>query len=971
MNLGKRMVGFSLDHPGLVTGVMVGIAAVLIALVALPSLWPETFPMLSGVKVDTDPENMLSSDEPVRVFHNRMKEAMSLYEIIVVGVVNDTNEYGVFNPETLRKVYDLTKFATTLHWQEGDQEAGVIPPEVIAPSEMNVIVPSGDMEISFEELMPEPPKTQEEALAIRDKALRVPFFRGTLISEDEKALAIYLPITSKDTSYRIYQALNEKISELGGPEQFHVTGLPVANDTFGVEMFIQMAISAPLAMLTIFILMLLFFRKLLLILSPMILAMVTVIVTMGLLIVTGNTVHIMSSMIPIFLMPIAVLDSVHILSEFFERYQETRDRRKTMAHVMETLFMPMLYTSLTTAAGFGSLAITPIPPVQIFGAFVAFGVMFAWVFTVTFVPAFVMFIPQKRMENFGAVHAADRESGTVPAGSKTRSPAQSPFSMARFLDGMGEFTYRRVKLILAFGAAAVAVTLYGMTQIVVNDNPTKWFKASHPIRVADTVLNSHFGGTYMAYVAVQRPAGAENVNELAGELRRRIDGFAAEYKLPELAAEVKAELDRVLPEYVRRIDVLKRLQAFATSKRDAARDQNSDARYDWEELIYFLDAQMLEQETFKRPEVLAWVEKLQAHLHTVVSPQHPDRPLVGKSSSITDIVKTVHRDLFGGADEHYTVPEKQRMVGECVDQFQNGNRRLNDLWHFVTSDYQTASIWVQLRGGDNQDMSRVAAAADAFAAQNPPPDGLRIDWFGLTYINVIWQEKMVLGMMSSFFGSFLIVLLMMIVLFRSGLWGLLSMIPLTITIGLIYGVIGLIGKDYDMPVAVLSALTLGLAVDFAIHFLARAQSLYEKHGSWKAAHAEVFGEPARAIMRNVVVIAVGFLPLLAAPLVPYVTVGVFMAAILLVSGVGTLILLPALVTVLEGWLFPQTPARRFTCRFGTLFLSAASAVGVVVLNITPFMTSSQNLLMWVSAGAMPVIALICWLVSRRAPCSVD
>ena len=46
----------------------------------------------------------------------------------------------------------------------------------------------------------------------------------------------------------------------------------------------------------------------------MIVAMVSVIFTMGLLIVTGNTVHIMSSMIPIFIMPIAVLDSVHILS---------------------------------------------------------------------------------------------------------------------------------------------------------------------------------------------------------------------------------------------------------------------------------------------------------------------------------------------------------------------------------------------------------------------------------------------------------------------------------------------------------------------------------------------------------------------------------------------------------------------------------------------------------------------------------
>ena len=98
----------------------------------------------------------------------------------------------------------------------------------------------------------------------------------------------------------------------------------------------------------------------------------------GSLIIAGFPVHIMSSMIPIFLMPIAVLDSIHIISEFFEKYQQTRDRAATMRAVMEALFGPMLYTSLTSSAGFASLALTPIPPVQVFGVFVAMGIMLAW-----------------------------------------------------------------------------------------------------------------------------------------------------------------------------------------------------------------------------------------------------------------------------------------------------------------------------------------------------------------------------------------------------------------------------------------------------------------------------------------------------------------------------------------------------------------------------------------------------------------
>jgi predicted RND superfamily exporter protein len=58
------------------------------------------------------------------------------------------------------------------------------------------------------------------------------------------------------------------------------------------------------------------------------------------------------------------------------------------------------------------------------------------------------------------------------------------------------------------------------------------------------------------------------------------------------------------------------------------------------------------------------------------------------------------------------------------------------------------------------------------------------------------------------------------------------------------------------------------------------------------------------------VLGVGFLPLLAAPLMPYKTVGVFIAAILLTAGLGTLLILPALITVLEGWLFRQPRGNR-------------------------------------------------------------
>ena len=56
---------------------------------------------------------------------------------------------------------------------------------------------------------------------------------------------------------------------------------------------------------------------------------------------------------------------------------------------------PMLYTSITSSIGFASLALTPIPPVRIFGLFVAFGIMAAWFLTLTLIPAFTMLMPER------------------------------------------------------------------------------------------------------------------------------------------------------------------------------------------------------------------------------------------------------------------------------------------------------------------------------------------------------------------------------------------------------------------------------------------------------------------------------------------------------------------------------------------------------------------------------------------------
>jgi uncharacterized protein len=830
----KKLIHFSYNHPKII------VTLVLLTVIAAVTQFPK-------IVVDTDPENMLPKDEFVRIFHDEVKKEFAIYDFIVLGVINGQHPQGVFNVETLNKVYEIT--------EKIKQIDGVISREIIAFSTKDNIRQGALGEVVFEWLMKNPIATEEEALTIRDEAVDNPLFNGTIVSEDGKALCVYIPIKQKNISHTISQELLKIIKGLEGSEQYHITGLPVAEDTFGIEMFKQMAVSAPLAGLIIFILMWIFFKNVKLIISPMLLAIATVLITMGLLMGLGFPVHIMSSMIPIFLMPIAVLDSVHILSEFFDKYRHIGKKDETVFRVLDELFTPMLFTSLTSAVGFFSLSFSPIPPVQTFGVFVAIGVMAAWFLTMTFIPAYIALMGERSLKNLMVAKNENINHHRL---------------IDTSLSAIKKFSLKNAKFIVFSSIVLIILSGYGISKIKVNDNPVRWFTKNHRIRVADRVLNDHFAGTYTAYLVLE-----------ASEKQRQI---------------------------------------------------------------------------FAEPAMLNYIDSLQNHLLKTGD--------VGKTTALTDVVKKVYYELLGGDREHYLIPQSKRAVLQTLISYENSHKP-DDLWHMVTPDYSKVNIWLQSKSGDNKDMSRIVAEVDKYIKENKPPFAVKHNWAGLTYINVIWQNKMVTGMLKNFFGSFLIVFFMMTFLFRSPLRGLISMIPLTITIIFIYSLLGFAGKDYDMPVAVLSALTLGLSIDFAIHFMQRAREIFVEKKNWLKISETLFQGPARAISRNALVVAIGFLPLLVAPLMPYRTVGFFMFAIMFISSFATLIILPAIITLFPKSVFENEPVKIICkCKYCFLISIGCSVAIVYILRGYTFLGWKPT-----HIAAIAVVAVmggICSQISKRS-----
>jgi predicted RND superfamily exporter protein len=594
----------------------------------------------------------------------------------------------------------------------------------------------------------------------------------------------------------------------------------------------------------------------------MVVAMATVIIIMGSLIGMGFTVHIMSSMIAIFLMPIAVVDSVHILSEFAEKYKTGDDAGDVVKGVMKHLYTPMLYTSVTSAIGFYSLMLTPIPPVKIFGAFIGTGILLAFALTIIYIPAY---ISRLKPETLAKLHDAILR-------------VEQKGKLAKTLERLGRFATQKTKLILIGFIALFLVSIEGVSRIEINDNPVNWFKANHEIRIADKVLNEHFAGTYDAWLVFKNNNGE---NKLATKKFKEV--LTTIDKNSESVKQIHTFINKEQASFINQ-NLLVLLDDLAFSA--------SDEEQRWlEKLVNIAYNAFNENKVFLDPTLLNWQSDFQKALLKT--------GLVGKSNGLADIVKTVNRELFSGEDKDFNIPTSSNGVAQTLLQYQSSHRP-QDLWHFVTKDYQQSLLWLQMTSGDNQHTTKVVNWTETYIAENPMPKDISYQWAGKSYLNIVWQDAMVKGMVDSLLSSFVIVFLMMVLLFRSLKYGILAMLPLTLTISMIYGLIGWIGKDYDMPIAVLSALTLGLSIDFAIHFLQRARELEKELGSLTQALSAMFQEPSRAITRNAIVIAVGFTPLLLSPLMPYITVGFFLASIMALSALVTLVLLPALLTLFAG-----------------------------------------------------------------------
>ncbi len=305
----------------------------------------------------------------------------------------------------------------------------------------------------------------------------------------------------------------------------------------------------------------------------------------------------------------------------------------------------------------------------------------------------------------------------------------------------------------------------------------------------------------------------------------------------------------------------------------------------------------------KTPEAMRYIGGLQRRLEGL--------RYVGKTSSVVDYVKRINMVLHNNDASYYTVPDAKETIGQYLFLF-SMSAKPSDLDNVVDYPFRRANIQVQLKSWDAVAMRQVIRAVDEYKRSHPTP--MEFKPAGTAYFNLVWNDEVLWDMLKGFVAAMVVVFVILAFNFRSIKWAIIGYVPLLITILLIYGVLGYAGKDFDMPIAVLSCLSLGMAVDFAIHFISRfkqrvAEACKEgktfNEGLIKEALLWTADRPGKGIMRNALLFAAAFSIMLFAPLTPYITVGAFIMSMMTLSALMTIVFLPALIILLRGWLFKE------------------------------------------------------------------
>ncbi len=674
-------------------------------------------------------------------------------------------------------------------------------------------------------------------------------------------------VAFSDSQISMYDRMNAAIGTLPhlADGKVYISGSKAVTSVIGKLMINDLATLFPIVIALIIVILFLSFRTLRGVLLPLVNVLMATVMAMGFMGWIGQPISMATMVLPIILIAVGTAYAIHVINRYYEDLLEMEDRKQAIVSTLEHVSVPILLAALTTIIGFASLSVSTIVGLQVYGLLAALGIFFALVLAVTFTPAMLILLKKPRRRT-----VTERNGGMLAKG----------------LAGLGKFVARRPKTTVVISLATVLAAVVGIPLISFESNTVESFRKGTEIRESSEYLNSNFTGITIMTIVVQ---ANEDGAILDPATLQAMEGLQAH--LATLRFSGKKVYEPGDKGYEGAEDLVGGTQSITTFVKGINKALHADDPA-WDKVP---DAYTEVPVTTERYEYRS--DKL-----VELDSQYGDAlRALSEGSDFTRSGDEI-RLPYGDMERRVSVATGKAVdlvpgrvyAGQLVFQYENSGNPEN-IEAFIDNPRRTARINVFVRTGSSTVSRQVQSLAREYISARFPNDA-RADITGLSALNLTIQQLLINTQISSVLSSLLIIFIMISLLSRSAIEGLFSIIPLTASLLINFGVMGLAGIPVDISTATIASIAIGIGIDYTLHFLERFK-LTVVDMSVEDAVVTTLMTTGKGIIYNAIAVAGGFVALMFSQIRGNFYMGLLMAMIMVTASTFAITLLPAVIVI--------------------------------------------------------------------------
>ncbi len=175
-----------------------------------------------------------------------------------------------------------------------------------------------------------------------------------------------------------------------------------------------------------------------------------------------------------------------------------------------------------------------------------------------------------------------------------------------------------------------------------------------------------------------------------------------------------------------------------------------------------------------------------------------------------------------------------------------------------------------------------------------------ISFYGLTgdaYVRDAQFSAITNSMSNSFMIAIGACILLLLVIFRSLRYSLITLIPVILVVCWLYGLMYVLGYEINLMTATIASISVGVGIDYCIHFTERFRQEFLRLPDKKKALLNTAGSTGIALLGSGFSTAAGFAVIAFAPMPMFATFGVLTAIMIAMSFLVAIFVLPCLLYI--------------------------------------------------------------------------